>query len=155
MKSIQHYQFKTIRLDKLNITAETLRQSSNPAADKKLKESLKEHGVLVPLVITELGRGEYSVWDGTRRVKNLRELGSPGSTELPALLAKGDDDQAVVAQVNINQTRERLSDLAEAEGLRQLVKDHGWKQVKAAKFLLKTESWASQILPILTAALVR
>ena len=140
------YQIKEIRLDKLNIPVETLRRSSTPAADRQLKESLDQHGLLIPLIVSKLGGTEYSVWDGTRRTRIMRELGYAGSKKVSALVAMGDDADSVVAQININQTRERLNTLAEAEGLRQLVQDHGYNQTDAAKKLLKTKSWASKVM---------
>jgi len=140
------YKFKNIRLDKLNIPSETLRKRSSPAIDKKLRESIETQGILVPLIVIELGNEEYAVWDGTRRVKAMQEAGKEGSFLVPALITSGADDDSVVKQININQTRERLSNLAEAEGLRQLVKDHKWKQTDAAKYLLKTKAWASRVM---------
>ncbi len=137
-----------IRLDKLNVPAETLRQSSHPATDRRLRQSLETNGVLVPLIVSRLGRGEYAVWDGTRRVRLLREIGLPGSTVVPAVLGKGSDADSVIVQVNVNQTRERLSSLAEAEALRQLVRDHGWTQEQAGAAILKTRSWVSKVLKI-------
>ena len=78
------YQLKEIRLDKLNIPTETLRKSSFPANDEKLKKSIKSYGLFVPLIVTELGKGEYSVWDGTRRTKALKNMGKAGSFKVPA-----------------------------------------------------------------------
>ena len=139
---------KHIRLDKLNIPAETLRRSANPGSDEKLSESLKIHGVFVPLVVSELGKGEYAVWDGTRRVRLLRETGMAGSETLPANVVEGDDADSVVAQVNINQLRERLNAVAEAEAIRQLVQDHQLSQAEAGRRLLKTESWTSHTMKL-------
>jgi ParB/RepB/Spo0J family partition protein len=138
----------SIRLDRLNVPVETLRRQSHPATDRRLKQSLEEHGVLVPLIVSRLGRGEFAVWDGTRRVRLLRELGLPGSALVPAVLGRGQDAESVVVQINVNQTRERLSALAEAEALRQLVKDHGWTQEQAGAAILKTKSWVSKVLKI-------
>ena len=139
---------KQIRLDKLNIPSETLRRTSSPALDQKLKNSLKQRGVLIPLIVRELGKGEYDIWDGTRRVNALREMNYSGATKIPAIIVDGNDDDSVITQININQSREYLSNLAEAEGLRQLTQDHGWKLTEAAKFLLKTTAWASQVLRV-------
>ena len=106
------YQLKQIRLDKLNIPTETFTgsqlpastglQSSFPANDKKLKASIETYGLLVPLIVTELGKGEYSVWDGTRRTKVLKSMGKVGSFTVPALVTKGTDKDSVLAQMNIN-----------------------------------------------------
>jgi len=146
------HQFQEIPLHRLNIPIETLRQSSTHAGDKALKESLAQHGILSPLVVTILGQKngttEYAVWDGTRRVRNLREMGLPTTTTVPAMIVEGDDQTSLVAQININNTRERLSQIAEAEALRQLVKDHGMKQINAAKALLKTPAWASEVMKV-------
>ncbi len=137
-----------IRLDKLNIPAETLRRSTNPGSDEKLTESLKRHGVFVPLVVSKLGKGEYAVWDGTRRVRLLKETGMAGSKTVPANVVEGDDADSVVAQMNINQLRERLSAVAEAEAMRQLVQDHQLSQAEAGKRLLKTRSWTSHTMKV-------
>lgn len=137
-----------IRLDKLNIPAETLRQTSTPSARKKLAESIELNGLLVPILIKEIGKGEYEVWDGTRRVNALRELGKESGFLVPAVTVEGNDDDSLVTQVNINQARERLTDLAEAEALRQLVSDHKWQQVDAANKLLKSKSWASKVMKV-------
>jgi len=139
---------KEIRLDKLNIPAEALRDEQNPAQDALLRESLKVHGVFIPFLVTELGKGEYAVWDGARRTVQLRELGAPGSETVPAHVVQGDDADGVVAQIHINQLRERLSAMAEVEGLRQLVKSHSLSRAEAARRLLKSESWASYAMKI-------
>jgi len=147
---MQTYELKTLRLDQLNIPAETLRQSSTPVADKQLKESIEANGILTPFVVARLGKDEYEVWDGTRRTRNLREMGAAGSTQIPALIAEGGDANSVINQININQIRERLSDLAEAEAVKQLVKEHGYTTVSAAKKLQKSRSWAVAIMKVWT-----
>jgi len=139
---------KEIRLDKLNIPAEALRDEENPTEDARLMESLKEHGVLIPFLVTELGKGEHTVWDGGRRTRLLRELGAPGNETVPAHVVQGDDANGVVVQIHINQIRERLSAMAEVEGLRQLVKSHGISLAEAARQLLKSRSWASNSMKI-------
>jgi len=148
--------FKEIPLHRLNIPTETLRQSSSRAGDESLKNSLMQHGVLSPLVVTGLGEKEvggkrvteYAVWDGTRRTRLLRELNLPTTTKVPCMIVEGDDRESLVHQVNINNTRERLSEFAEAEALRQLVDDHGMKQVEAATKLMKSKQWASDVMKV-------
>ncbi|MDX8399118.1 MAG: hypothetical protein R8K20_02585 [Gallionellaceae bacterium] len=137
------FALKEVRLDKLNIPAEALRDENNLTQDALLKESLTTHGVLIPFLLTELGKGEYAVWDGGRRTALLRDLGTPGSETVPAHIVQGGDADGVVNQIHINQFRERLSAMAEVEGLRQLVKSHGLSLAEAARQLLKSKSWAS------------
>ena len=142
------YELKKIRLDKLNIPTETLRKSSFPANDEKLKKSIESYGLFVPLIVRELGKGEYSVWDGTRRTKVLKSMAKAGSFKVPALVTQGSDKESVLAQMNINQNRERLNSFAEAEALRQLVLDHGMAVGEAGKKLLKSSSWATKVLKV-------
>lgn len=87
-------------------------------------------------------------WDGTRRVGALRDLGKPGSTKISAVVTSGIAADSVIAQVNINQARERLTDMAEAEALRQLVEEYKWQQGDAANKLLKSKSWASKVMRV-------
>lgn len=67
---------------------------------------------------------------------------------VPAIILKGGDADAIIAQVNINQIRERLSVLAEAEALKQLVNDQKLTQTEAAKKLLKPRSWAHDVMKV-------
>jgi len=142
------YVLKEIRLDKLNIPAETLRDVEDPSDDARLRASLKEYGVLIPFLVSELGRGEYELIEGTRRTRLLRKEGAPGTELIPAHVVQGDDVDGVVTQIHINQLRKRLSAMAEVEGLRQLVQSHGLSLSEAARRLLKSKSWASHSIRI-------
>lgn len=137
-----------VRIDKLEITPENLRDRSWPGEDLKLKESLALHGVIVPLIVRKQDNGKYAVIDGGRRVRLLRELDRPGKTPIPVLMFAGDDLNAVTTQLSVNQLRSRLSPLAEAEGVRLLVQKHGMTATAAAHTLGRTRSWASKILSI-------
>ena len=86
--------------------------------------------------------------DGTRRIKALKDMGTAGFFKVPALVTKGSDEESVLAQMSINQNRERLNSFAEAEALRQLVVDHGMSIGEAGKKLLKSSSWATKVLKV-------
>ncbi len=75
-------------------------------------------------------------------------MGKGGSFTVPALVTKGTDIDSVIAQMNINQNRERLNSFAEAEALRQLVVDHKMTQGEAAEKLLKSRTWAVKVLKV-------
>ncbi|MCH8903192.1 MAG: ParB/RepB/Spo0J family partition protein [Bacteroidetes bacterium] len=141
---------KQIRLDKLNIPAESLRKFKNPGSDELLKKSIDQHGIFVPLIVSLLGKGEYAVWDGTRRLRMLQELGKPGSFRIASIIMQGGDTEALIAQININQIRERLSLLAEASALKQLVEDQLLSLSEAARKLLKSRSWATDVMKVWT-----
>lgn len=145
------WRFEMIRMDRINVPSEALRRHElvPESVDAELRASIDEHGLLVPIKVRPLGRPEFSLIDGGRRLAACKALGWSGATELPAIVTLGGgDEQDVIEQIHVNQHRARLDPVAEAEGLRRLVEDKGWSQRKAALALGKTEAWASQIMAV-------
>lgn len=70
-----------------------------------LTESIKEQGILSPLIVHLLENGEYEVISGHRR---LHAAEKAGLTEVPALIYPLDRSQAVVAVVDSNLHREHI-----------------------------------------------
>ena len=72
---------------------------------KETVESVKEFGVLVPLIARPLEEGGYEIVSGHRR-KRACELA--GIEELPVLVRDLDDDEAVIIMVDSNLQRENI-----------------------------------------------
>ena len=72
---------------------------------EKLTESVKEQGVLVPILIRKLEEESYEIIAGHRR-KHAAELA--GFVEIPAIVKQMDDDEAVIAMVDSNLQREEI-----------------------------------------------
>lgn len=71
----------------------------------ELTESIKELGVLTPLVVRPLENGEYGVISGHRRLFACKKL---GIHEVPAIVYNIDRDQAAIALVDSNLHREHI-----------------------------------------------
>lgn len=71
---------------------------------EQLKESIREYGVLSPLLVRPRGDGRYEIVSGHRR-KAACEL---GITELPVLVRDMTDDEAVILMVDSNIQREHI-----------------------------------------------
>ena len=71
----------------------------------ELTESIKELGVLTPLVVRPLENGEYEVISGHRRLFACKKL---GVREVPAIVHNIDRDQAAIALVDSNLHREHI-----------------------------------------------
>ena len=71
----------------------------------KLTESVREQGVLVPILIRKLEEDSYEIIAGHRR-KHAAELA--GFAEIPAIVKQLDDDEAVIAMVDSNLQREEI-----------------------------------------------
>ena len=71
-----------------------------------LIESIKEHGILSPIIVRPLENGEYEIISGHRRLFASKRA---GLTEVPALIVEMDRDNAAIALVDSNLHRENIS----------------------------------------------
>lgn len=71
-----------------------------------LIESIKEHGILSPIIARPLENGEYEIISGHRRLFASKRA---GLTEVPALVIEMDRDNAAIALVDSNLHRDNIS----------------------------------------------
>ena len=69
-------------------------------------ESIKEHGILSPIIVRPLENGEYEIISGHRRLFASKRA---GLTEVPALVVEMDRDNAAIALVDSNLHRDNIS----------------------------------------------
>ena len=72
---------------------------------EQLKESIREYGILSPLLVRPRGDGRYEIVSGHRRKAACEAL---GITELPVLVRNMTDDEAVILMVDSNIQREHI-----------------------------------------------
>ncbi|MDD6521282.1 MAG: ParB/RepB/Spo0J family partition protein [Subdoligranulum sp.] len=72
---------------------------------EQLKESIREYGVLSPLLVRPRGDDRYEIVSGHRRKAACEAL---GITELPVLVRNMTDDEAVILMVDSNIQREHI-----------------------------------------------
>ena len=80
------------------------RVTDDEAMDK-LMDSIREQGILVPITVRKLEEEKYEIISGHRR-KHAAELA--GLIEIPAIIKRLDDDEAVIAMVDSNLQREEI-----------------------------------------------
>jgi ParB family transcriptional regulator, chromosome partitioning protein len=95
-------------------------------AHRRLVASVRSHGLLEPLVISN-GRsdGMYSVIAGKRRLAALRELFKGQNPRIPCTLKAVEGDAAEAVSLAENFAREPMHPLDEAEAFARLAKDDG------------------------------
>jgi ParB family chromosome partitioning protein len=71
-----------------------------------LIDSIKEHGILSPIIVRPLENGEYEIISGHRRLFASKRA---GLTEVPALIVEMDRDNAAIALVDSNLHRDNIS----------------------------------------------
>jgi len=97
------------------------RSMTHPEELEELTASVREHGVLQPLIITPADvAGQYVLIAGERRLQAARLA---GLTSVPVLVRQATDQQRLELAIIENVQRSDLSALEEAEAYRQLAED--------------------------------
>ena len=111
----------------------------------ELSESIREHGVLQPLLVRKKG-SKYEIIAGERRYQasKLAEL-----TEVPVIIKDVDDQQMMALALIENLQRSDLNPLEEAKGYRQLIDASGMTQDALSKAVSKSRSAITNSLRLL------
>ena len=96
---------------------------------KELESSIKEHGVIQPLIVREAENG-FELVAGERRWRASRLA---GLKKVPCIIRDFDDKQNAIVAIIENMQREDLNPLEEARGYRTLMTDFGLTQDEAAQ----------------------
>ncbi len=104
----------------------------------ELAASIREHGILQPILVRPLGANRYQLIAGERR---WRASKAAGMTAIPAIVEDIDDDTALEISIIENLQREDLSPLDEAVMYDRMVKDHGYSIRKLAQKLGKDKGY--------------
>jgi len=103
----------------------------------ELCQSIKQYGVIQPINVRKISATHYELVSGERR---LRACMQAGLKEIPAIVVDvGEDDSAILAMIE-NLQRENLSYMEEAEGYRNLIREHGLTQEELAQKIGKSQS---------------
>lgn len=121
------------------------RTDFEPGALSELVESIRENGLLQPLVVRPAEDG-WEIVAGERRWRALREL---GRERAPSIVRELDDDQMLVLALVENLQREGLSPVEEARGYQQLVESFGLTQQEVAERVGRDRSTVSNTLRLL------
>ncbi|MDB9439557.1 ParB/RepB/Spo0J family partition protein [Dolichospermum lemmermannii CS-548] len=107
----------TVNIDKIRLPAQQPRRYFDPEKLSQLVQSVKEHGILQPLLVRAVG-GEYELVAGERR---LRAAKAAGLTEVPIITKELSDLQTLQIALLENLQREDLNPVEETEGILELL----------------------------------
>ena len=119
------------------------RQKMEAGALQELAESIREQGVMQPLLVRLVGQGKYEIIAGERR---FRAATIAGLKEVPVLVSSADDQTAAAMALVENMQREDLNPLEESQGLARLIEEFGFTHEQAAKAVGKSRSAISNLL---------
>lgn len=139
---------KTIPIERLQPSPYQPRSEMNPAALAELTDSIREHGILQPLLarLHPTEKGHYQIIAGERR---WRAAQAAGLHELPVLVRELSDRNAMAAGLVENLQRQDLNPVEEAEGFRRLMDDFGISQELIGQSVGKSRSHVSNTLRLL------
>jgi ParB family transcriptional regulator, chromosome partitioning protein len=123
----------TIKLEDIVLPQHQPRRYFDPQALKELVESVKQHGILQPLLVRPLGEGKYELVAGERRYRAAQEV---KLEVVPVVVRKLSDDQAFQLALIENLQREDLNPVEETEGILHLLAIRLHCDVEAVKSLL-------------------
>ena len=112
----------------------------------ELAESIREHGVLQPLTVRDIGSGYYQIIAGERRWRASRLA---GLQEVPARVLEADDKKATELAMVENLQREDLNPVEEASGYRMLMAEYSMTQEEVARRVGKSRPVVANALRLL------
>ena len=129
---------RVISVDRITPNPEQPRLAIDAKTLEELAASIREHGVLQPILVRPLDEGEFQLIAGERRWRASR---AAGLATIPALVEDIDDDTALEIAIIENLQREDLSPLDEAVMYDRMVREHGYSVRKLAQKLGKDKGY--------------
>ncbi len=129
---------RVIPVDRIEPNPEQPRLSFDEVTLVELANSIREHGVLQPILVRPLGPNRYQLIAGERRWR--ASIGA-GLSTIPALVENIDDDTALEISIIENLQREDLSVLDEATMYDRMIREHGYSVRKLAQKLGKDKGY--------------
>ncbi len=123
------------------------RKDFSEQALEELSNSIKEHGLLQPILVRPLTNGRYQIIAGERRWRASRKA---GLTTIKAVVRDFPDEDVLEIALIENLQREDLNPIEEAEGYSNLIKELGLTQEQVAKKVNKSRSYVANSLRVLS-----
>ena len=136
---------KNLKVTEVEPNREQPRKRFDQEALEELAQSIKEYGLIQPIVVTKKD-GYYSIIAGERR---WRASKIAGLKEIPAIIRE--DNEKVNSEISLieNMQREDLNPVEKAMGIKTLIDNYGMSQEEVSKKLGKGRSTISNWLRIL------
>lgn len=121
------------------------RKNFDEAKLDELANSIKEHGLIQPVILRKASRG-YEIVAGERRWRACRKA---GFKEIPSIIKELTDEENMLVAIIENMQREDLDPIEEAEGLNQMIDTFGLTQEEVSKSVGKSRPYITNALRLL------
>lgn len=122
------------------------RRDMDPTALQELAESIRQQGVMQPVVVRPLGEGRFELIAGERRWRatQMAEL-----DRIPAIIRDVPDEAAIAMALIENIQRENLNPIEEAFALQRLQDEFGLTQAQVAEAVGKSRTTITNLLRLI------
>lgn len=138
-------QVKEVSISEIRPNPYQPRKEFDQSAIDELASSIKEHGIISPLIVRKSIKG-YELVAGERR---LRAAKSAGLQQVPVVVKAYTDQQLMEIALIENLQRENLNPLEEAEAYEKLISHHEYTQEQLAKRIGKSRPHVANMLRLL------
>lgn len=139
-------QLREIDVDRILPNSHQPRKNFEEDALNELANSIREHGVVQPIVVRPLDDGFFQLIAGERRWRASQRA---GLTRIPAVVREAAEHTALELALIENLQREDLNPMEEAEAYGRLIADFGLTQDDVAKRVGKNRSTIANMLRLL------
>ncbi len=139
----------TLSVDVLQAGKYQPRSHMDESALLELSESIKEQGLMQPILVRPIAKGRYEIIAGERR---FRAAKLAGLDEVPVLIRDVSDQNAAIMALIENMQREDLNPLEEARGIQRLIQEFKFTQEQAAQSIGRSRPATSNLLRLLNLA---
>ena len=136
----------TLRVAEIEPNREQPRKSFDDGAIAALADSIREHGMIQPILVRPLENGSYQIVAGERRWRAARML---GLEEVPVTIRAMSDQETMQIALIENLQRENLNPIEEAQGYQELLDQFGMTQEGIAQIVGRSRSAVANSLRLL------
>jgi ParB family chromosome partitioning protein len=134
---------QTLALERIQPGKYQPRTQMDDAALDELSASIREHGVMQPILVRPVEGGRFEIVAGERRWRAAKRA---GLESVPALVKNVPDQSALALALIENIQREDLNPLEQANGIHRLISEFGLTHDAAAKAVGRSRSAVSNLL---------
>ena len=135
-----------LRIDLITANPNQPRKNFDEQALKELADSIKKHGVIMPIVVNDNGDGTYMIIAGERR---FRASKLAGMQTIPVVIRKYTDREIKEISLIENLQREDLNPIEAATAMKQLMTDYKLTQDELAERIGKSRPAIANTLRLL------
>ncbi len=147
IKNVGEGDITNIRVSLIEPNKKQPRRSFDEEKIAELAESIKEHGLIQPIIVAPLKDGSYKIVAGERRWRAAKKA---KIKEIPAIVRSYSDEQVAEIALIENLQRENLNPIEEAVGYNLLMEEFNLTQELISKRVGKSRSAVANSLRLLT-----